>query len=54
MLRKSLPNFQLQIQNIKSMYSWLSSKPVPVAFLFPLFLADVDKNYRNEIEIDKK
>ena len=27
---------------------------VPRAFLFPLFLADLDKKYRNEIEMDKK
>ena len=26
---------------------------VPVAFFFPLFLADVDKKYRNEIEMIK-
>ena len=31
-----------------------SLKPVPVAFLFPLFLADLDKKYGNEIEMDKK
>ena len=29
-------------------------KPVPVAFMFPLFLVDLDKKYRNEIETDKK
>ena len=27
---------------------------VPRASLFPLFLADLDKKYRNEIEMDKK
>ena len=25
-----------------------------VPFMFPLFLADLDKKYRNEIEMDKK
>ena len=29
-------------------------KPLPVAFMFPLFLADLDKKYKNEIEMDKK
>ena len=33
--------------------SW-SSKPVPLEFLFPLFLANLDKKYSNEIEMDKK
>ena len=33
--------------------TYWSLKPVPVAFLFPLFLADLDKKYRNEIEMDK-
>ena len=36
----------------------LSSKAVPVAFMFPSFLADpgadVDKKYENEIEMDEK
>ena len=32
----------------------LALKPVPVAFQFPLFFADFLKNYRNEIEINKK
>ena len=32
--------------------SW-SSKPVPGPFVFPLFLVDLDKKYRNEIEIEK-
>ena len=32
--------------------SW-SSKPVPDAIVFPLFLVDRDKKYRNEIEMDK-
>ena len=27
---------------------------MPVAFMFPLFVADLDKKYRNETEIDKK
>ena len=27
---------------------------VPVAFFFPLFLADLDKKYTNEIEMNKK
>ena len=31
-----------------------STKPVPKAFLFPLSLADLDKKYRNEIEMDTK
>ena len=26
---------------------------MPVAFLFPLFLVDLDKKYRKEIEMDK-
>ena len=30
----------------------LTGKHVPVPFLFPLFLADLDKNYRNEIEME--
>ena len=29
-------------------------KPVPVAFMYPLFLADLDKKYKSEIEMDKK
>ena len=32
----------------------LTGKPVPVPFLFPLFPAELDKNYRNEIEMDTK
>ena len=28
--------------------------PCQFAFMFPLFLADLDKKYRNEIEMDKK
>ena len=32
----------------------LNSKPVPAAFLFPLFLADLDKKYKNESEFDKE
>ena len=32
----------------------LELKHVPVAYLFLLFLADLDKKYRNEIEMDKK
>ena len=32
----------------------LKTRRVPVAFLFPLFLADLDKKYRNEIEMNKK
>ena len=31
-----------------------NSKPVPVAFLFPLLLADIDKKYRDEREFDKE
>ena len=31
----------------------LKLKPMPVAFLFPLFLADLHKKYRNEIEMNK-
>ena len=27
---------------------------LPGAFVFPLFLVDLDKKYRNEIEVDKK
>ena len=27
---------------------------MPVAFLFSLFLPDLDKKYRNKIEMDKK
>ena len=30
------------------------SKLVPVAFMFNLSLADLNKKYRNEIEMDKK
>ena len=32
----------------------LDYKPVSVAFLFALFLVDLDKKYRNKIEMDKK
>ena len=32
--------------------SW-SSKPLPVAFWFPIFLADLDEKYGNEIEMNK-
>ena len=32
----------------------MSSKSVRVPFLFPLFLADLDKKYRKEIEMNKK
>ena len=32
----------------------LTSKPVPGAFVFPLFLVDLDKKYRNEIEMGEK
>ena len=32
----------------------LKTRRVPVAFLFRLFLADLDKKYRNEIEMNKK
>ena len=32
----------------------LKTRRVPVAFLFPLFLADLDKKYKNEIEMNKK
>ena len=30
----------------------LTGKPVRVPFSFPLFLADLDKNYINEIEME--
>ena len=32
----------------------LSSKALSVAFMFPLFLADLDMKYGNEIEMDEK
>ena len=32
----------------------LKTRRLPVAFLFPLFLADLGKKYRNEIEMNKK
>ena len=42
-----------KIHELRYVVYW-SLKPVPVAFLFPLFLADPDTKYRNEIEMDKK
>ena len=45
--------YKCRFKNPKSMNSvtsW-SAKPLPVAFLFLLFLADLDKKYRNEIEM---
>ena len=44
-----------RIKKLKSMTRVMSfaGKPVPVPFLFPLFLADLDKKCRNEIEVDK-
>ena len=43
-------------ETLKSMNCLMSlkSKAVPVAFMFPLFLADLDKKYKTEIEKDKK
>ena len=32
----------------------LTSKPVPVAFIFPLLLADLEKKYKNESEFDRE
>ena len=32
----------------------LISKAVPVWFMFPFFLVDLDKKYENEIELDEK
>ena len=40
------------LKSMNCITSW-SSKPIPGAFLFPLFLADLDKKHRNEIEMDK-
>ena len=56
MQRKSLPNFQVQIQKIKIhdlryVLDW-KTRASPV--LVSLFLADLDKKYRNEIEMNKK
>ena len=38
---------------IHELHYVLKLKTQPVAFLFPLFLADVDMKYRNEIEMIK-
>ena len=55
-MRKSLPNFQVQIQIPQKFMTCLtslqSSKAVPVPFMFPLFLFDLDKKYKIEIEKD--
>ena len=43
-------------KTLKSMtcLTCLTSKPVTVVFIFPLFLADLEKKYKNESEFDKK
>ena len=54
--RSSLTFKCIDSKTLKSMNfvtSW-STKPMPRAFLFPLFLADLDKKYRNEIQMDNK
>ena len=38
---------------IKDLPYVLYFKPVQVAFMLPLFLADLDKKYKNKIEMDK-
>ena len=55
--RKSLPYLRsADSKTLKSMacLTSLTSKPLPAAFMFLLFLADLDKKYRNEIEMDEK
>ena len=49
--------FNFRFKNIKSINSVTScpnSKPMVVAFFFPVFLADIYKNYGHEKEMDRK
>ena len=45
-----------RFKNLKTMtcLTFLTSKRVPVAFIFPVFLADLEKKYKNESEFDKE
>ena len=54
LVRKSLPNFQVQIQNLKihKPRYVLEVKLMPVAFMFPLSLPHLNNKYRNDIEMD--
>ena len=54
--RKSLPNFQVQIQKIKihDLCYVLDWKTLASSVLVSLILAALDKNCRNETEMDTK
>ena len=45
---------KFKTQNSINWVTSFSLKPVLVALLSPLFLADLDKKYTNKIEMDKK
>ena len=49
-----LPSTGLKTLKSMTCLTSLASKPMPVVFIFPLFLADLDKKYGNEIEKDEK
>ena len=46
--------FRFKTAKIHELCYVLELKPQPVAILFPLFLANLDKKYQNGIEMDKK
>ena len=49
-------SFKCRFKTLKSMtcLTSFSSKHMQVPFMFPSFLADLDKKYKNEIEIGEK
>ena len=45
---------RIKSYKIHDLHYVLDFKTLPVEFMFPLFLADLYRKYRNEIEMDEK